>query len=251
MPIAIRSGTKGVIRMSQNARAYPPTQDHILARDVRDNVIVLRSGDMAALIEVEGLDFSRLSDEGQRAMVVQFEQFLLTMRFPYQIVVARKRQRLEEYLAYVQEEATKRRQEGNAPYAKGLYGFIQFMQEVSQQINAQAPQYLIVVPYDPIPPDDRTQRKLVVTQDRYERGITELAHRTEAVVRGLTRIGLGSRRLTDQEIIAVLYRVYHPSVPDYRVPPTIRLRSVIAQLQETVEPAPLQVHVPRQFTGAQ
>jgi hypothetical protein len=42
------------------------------------------------------------------------------------------------------------------------------------------------------------------------------------------RIGLGSRRLTDQELVAVLHRVYHPSIPDYRVPPTLRIRSLVA-----------------------
>jgi len=55
-----------------------------------------------------------------------------------------------------------------------------------------------------------------------------LKHRTDQVVRGLTRIGLGSRRLTDQDLVAVLHRVYHPSIPDYRVPPTLRVKSLIA-----------------------
>jgi hypothetical protein len=39
---------------------------------------------------------------------------------------------------------------------------------------------------------------------------------------------LAGRRLRDQELVAVLHRVYHPSIPDYRIPPTVRAKSLIA-----------------------
>jgi hypothetical protein len=143
-------------------------------------------------------------------------------------MVARKRQRLEEYLAYVDGQAQERQQEGNALYAKALYGWINFMMDVVTQVNPQAPMYLVVLPYDPIPADDRVRGRVLLTIDRYQRGIEELKLRTDQVIRGLTRIGLGSRRLTDQELVAVLHRVYHPSIPDYRVPPTLRVKSLIA-----------------------
>jgi len=206
----------------------PSTQEHILAQAVRDNTIILRSGELAAVIEAEGLDLTRLSDSARDGLIAQYGNFLLTLRFPYQIVIARKRQRLEEYLAYVDSEAQKRQREGNGAYAQALYGWVNFMMDVVRQVNPQAPLYLIVLPYDPISPDDRVRGKITLTADKYQRGIEELKHRTDQVVRGLTRIGLGSRRLADQEIVAVLHRVYHPSIPDYRVPPTLRVKSLIA-----------------------
>jgi type IV secretory pathway VirB4 component len=202
-----------------------------LAQAVRDNTIILRSGELAAVIEAEGLDLTRLSDSARDGLIAQYGNFLLTLRFPYQIVIARKRQRLEEYLAYVDSEAQKRQREGNGAYAQALYGWVNFMMDVVRQVNPQAPLYLIVLPYDPISPDDRVRGKVTLTGDKYQRAIEELKHRTDQVVRGLTRIGLGSRRLTDQEIVAVLHRVYHPSMPDYRVPPTLRVKSLIASTE--------------------
>lgn len=207
----------------------PSTQAHILAQSVRDNTIVLRTGELAAVIEVEGLDLTRLSDSTSEGLIAQYENFLLTLRFPYQIVVARKRQRLEEYLAYVDGAAQTRHREGNERYSSALYEWINFMLDVVRQVNPQAPLYLIVLPYDPIPPDERVRGHPMLTVDRYQRGLDELKHRSDQVIRGLTRIGLGSRRLTDQELVAVLHRVYHPSIPDYRVPPTLRVKSLIAR----------------------
>jgi type IV secretory pathway VirB4 component len=212
----------------------PSTQEHILVRAVRDHTIILRTGELAAVIEVEGIDLTRLSDSAREGLIAQYGNFLLTLRFPYQIVVARKRQRLEEYLAYVEGEAQKRAREGNEAYARALYGWINFMLDVVRQVNPQAPLYLIVLPYDPIAPDDRVRGRAVLTMDKYQRGIEELKHRSDQVVRGLTRIGLGSRRLTDQELVAVLHRAYHPSIPDYRVPPTLRVKSIIANVESGV-----------------
>lgn len=206
----------------------PSTQEHILAQAVRDNTIILRSGELAAVIEAEGMDLTRLSDSARDGLIAQYGNFLLTLRFPYQIVIARKRQRLEEYLAYVDGEAQKRQREQNAAYARALYGWVNFMMDVVRQVNPQAPLYLFVLPYDPIPPDDRVRGRVLLTMDKYQRGRDELQHRADHVIRGLTRIGLGSRRLTDQELVAVLYRVYHPSIPDYRVAPTLRIKSLVA-----------------------
>jgi hypothetical protein len=53
---------------------------------------------LAAVIEAEGIDLTRLSDTGRDGLIAQYCSFLLTLRFPYQTVIARKRQRLEEYL---------------------------------------------------------------------------------------------------------------------------------------------------------
>jgi hypothetical protein len=212
---------------TQTKSELPSTQAHVLAHAVRDNTIVLRTGDLAAVLEGEGIDLTRLSDSASEGLIAQYENFLLTLRFPYQIVVARKRQRLEEYLAFVDSEAQKRQHEKNKKYSEALYGWVNFMMEVVRHVNPQAPMYLIVLPYDPVPPDERIRGNPALTLDRYQRGLDELKHRSDQVIRGLTRIGLGSRRLTDAELVVVLHRVYHPSIPDYRVPPTLRLKSFI------------------------
>lgn len=209
-------------------KSLPSTQEHLLVRAVRDALIVLRTGEMAAVIEVDGVDLTRLSDDALRGTIAQYERFLLSLRFSYQIVVARKRQRLEEYLAYADAEAQKRAAEGDPAYAQALYGWIRFMADVVRQVNPQAPLYLLVLPYDPVPPDERMSGRAVLSQERYQRGLEELQHRADQVERGLARIGLASHRLRDQELVAVLHRVYHPSIPDYRIPPTLRARSLVA-----------------------
>lgn len=207
--------------------AIPSTQEHVLVRDVREQIAILKTGDMAALIEVEGIDFARRTDADRAGLIAQFENFLNTLRFPYQFMVGRRRQPLEEYLAYLEEIAKKHIDAGEKLYARFLYDNAAFMLDVTQHVNPQIPYYLITIPYDPIPPDDRARRNIVLTRERYERGRDELAHRCEQVIRALARVGLTCRRLSDEEIAVVMHRVYHPNIPDYRVPPIMRLKSFV------------------------
>jgi type IV secretory pathway VirB4 component len=222
---------KSLIKGAKNGKGLPSTQEHIVVQDVRDAVVVLRTGDLAALLEVDGIDFARLPDGARTGLIAQFENFLDTLRFPYQFTIARRRQPLEEYLARLDQKAAQHVNAGNKPYAAHLYDWASFMLDVVQHVNPQIPHYLITLPYDPIPPEERARRKYTLTGERFQRGLDELQHRSAQVARALSRVGLSCRRLGHEEMIAVLHRVYHPSILDYRIPPIQRVKSFIAEQQ--------------------
>lgn len=205
----------------------PPTQEHVLVQAIQDVCIVLKSGDMAAVLEVEGIDITRLADDGRIGLLAQYENLLTSLRFPYQSIIARKVQRLEEYLDYVESEAKTRVREGRAEYGIHLLSFIEFMQDVMRRVNPQVPLYLLVLPYDPLTPEERVKSGGTLRIDQYERGKQELARRCEQLVRGLTRLGLGARRLDDHELIAILHRVYHPSMRDFSISPSVQAKTII------------------------
>ncbi len=229
MPLPLKSLTKG----SNEGKGLPSTQEHILVQGVRDGVIVLRTGDLAAVLEVEGIDFARLTDDDRKGKVAQFENFLNTLRFPYQLTIARRRQPLEEYLVRLEQKAKEQAQAGNIVYAEQLDEWASFMLEVVQRVNPQIPHYLITLPYDPIPPDERARRSYQLTGERYRRGLEELQHRSAQMIHALTRVELVCRRLGDAELIAILHRIYHPSILDYRIPPIQRVKSFVADQQIT------------------
>lgn len=207
----------------------PPTQDHVLVQAIQDRCIVLKTSDMAAVVEVEGIDVSRLTDDGRIGLLAQYQNLLTTLRFPYQFIIARKAQRLEEYLDYVEGEAKQRKRESAPAYADHLLSYIVFMQDVVRRVNPQVPLYLLVVPYDPLPPEERVRTTDALRLDQYIRGVEELGRRCNQVVLGLTRLGLGARRLDDNELTAVLHRVYNASIPDYMLPPTALAKTFVVR----------------------
>ncbi len=212
---------------SQPVHLPPPTQEHVLVQAIQEQCLILKTGDMAAVIEVEGMDLARLSDGDRASRLRQYESFLTTLRFPYQFIVARKQQRLEEYLDYVEQQAKRRTYEGRRAYGDFLNEYIEFMKEVVRRVNPQVPLYLIVLPYDPLTPEERLRSSGFLSADKYRRGVDELGRRAEQIVRGLTRLQLGARRLDTLELAAVLHRVYHPSIPDYRLSPAVQAKNFI------------------------
>jgi len=207
--------------------ALPPTQEHVLVQTVRDQCIILKSCDMSAVLEVEGRDLTRLSNNERLDLLAQYENWLTTLRFPYQFIVARKTQRLEEYFDFVEQSAKARRRAGESVYADHLLGFVEFMQAVVSRVNPQVPLYLFVLPYDPLSPEERVRGSKLLRREQFQRGVQELQRRSELVIQGLTRLNLGVRRLDDSELIAMLHRIYHPSIPNYSLPPSVRAKSLM------------------------
>ncbi|HIC92638.1 MAG TPA: hypothetical protein EYP09_00095 [Anaerolineae bacterium] len=212
-----------------NDTQLPSTQEHILVEAVRDGLIILKTKHLAAVIEVTGRDISRMTDDARIGLLTQYQRFLDTLRFPYQIIVGRKQQSLEEFWGFVDRQAQAWKRRGNSIYADWLLGFAEFMRQVTSAVNPQVHQYLVVLPYDPIPPTERARRKLALTPERLQAAAEELGKRCDTVIRGLARLGLPARRLGDEELVAVLHRVYWPHIPDTAVPPLARLSMMVYQ----------------------
>lgn len=205
------------------------TQAHVLVEAVRDGVVVLKTKDMAAVVEVTGCDISRMSENQRIGLLAQYERVLAGWRWPYQIVVGRKQQNLDVFCQTLADRARLWEREGKRLYSDLVADLLGFMDEIIKGVNPQVHRYLVVLPYDPLSPADRARRRYVLPSDRYATGLEELARRCDVVVRGLTRLGLGARRLTDKELMAMLHRIYYPNVAGRQVPPMARLQSLIVR----------------------
>lgn len=208
--------------------SLPPTQDHILVEAVRDQVIILKTRDLAAVLEPEGIDISRMPQDARAGLLIAYQRCLANFRFPYQIIVGRKSQNLDAFWEFVHHQAEAWRKKGRRGYAERLWEFSDFMHDVTASVSPQVHQYLIVLPYDPIGATERARGRVALSDEGLKTGCQELSGRCDQVVRALARIGVPVRRLTDRELIAVLHRVYHPVTGTYRIPPMARLRSFMA-----------------------
>ena len=110
-------------------------------------------------------------------------------------------------------------QTGNKLRADLLQSQLNFMQQISKMSNPQIPVYHIAVPH-------QIQAK-TVTKGLYDEALQVLADRIRIIVQGLSQIGVEARRLTDEEIIDLLYAFYHPSLPALWLSPKERIASLI------------------------
>ena len=71
------------------------TQKYVDVDEIRDGVIVLKSGALRSILLVSSLNFDLKSSEEQDAIIGQYQSFLNSLDFPIQIVVSSRRFNIE------------------------------------------------------------------------------------------------------------------------------------------------------------
>ena len=61
------------------------TQEFVPIKEVRDGIIVLKDGELRAIILANSVNLSLKSDDEQKATILQFQSFLNTLDFSIQI----------------------------------------------------------------------------------------------------------------------------------------------------------------------
>jgi hypothetical protein len=198
---------------------------------VQDGVAIIRmavnripSTTLSALLEVGALDITRLAETERRAFIARYTDALRGWRFPYQIVVGRRRQQLDEFKDRAGQRVRRWEQLREGRRAALLANLLEFVDRVTLYANPQLPCYYVALPC--AVPTTATQAGRV-NQTQYQETLRILDDRCRMVQQSLAGLGLGARRLDDQEIVDVLYAFYHPSLPVLWLAPRERIASLL------------------------
>ena len=74
------------------------TQEFVPIKEVRDGIIVLKDGDLRAIVLANSINLSLKSEDEQKATILQFQSFLNTLDFSIQISVQSRRLDIRPYL---------------------------------------------------------------------------------------------------------------------------------------------------------
>lgn len=80
------------------AKSQAATQDFVSVRDIKDNVVIQKDGQMTMVLLASSINFALKSIDEQKAVLLQFQQFLNTIDFSLQIYVQSRRLNIEPYL---------------------------------------------------------------------------------------------------------------------------------------------------------
>src|SRR5437762_2039629 len=152
-------------------RNYPPSQEHVLARDVRDGVLILKDNTLVAIVGVQPIDLSLMMSEERDAKLMQYEEVLKELRFPYQVIVATQPQNVEGYLAYLEACAERLHGEGRYHLADLARAQALLVRNFARCANAQLRHFLIALAYeDPVVIAQRaTGRVSELSAEQFER----------------------------------------------------------------------------------
>jgi hypothetical protein len=198
--------------------------------EVRDSVLILREGQMRAILAVSSANFALKSNQEQESIINNFQGILNSIEFSFQILVQSRRLDLNPYL-----EKLKQLEDNqvNDMLRLKMQEYIEYIKQMSQEVNIMDKNFYIIVGYDPITLKQgifgRFLRALNPTkfikqkQDEFINNKKILMSRVEQIMSRMGALDLKIEQINTEQIIALMYNSYNPDTTE-----SIRLSDVSA-----------------------
>lgn len=195
-------------------------QEFLQIEQVRDGTIILKNKALRGILMVSSLNFALKSDDEQKAILYQFQNFLNSLDFSCQILIQSRRLNITGYIEKLKElEKTQEielMQVQTVDYRKFIEGL------VSQGV-IMTKKFFIIIPFTIWDITDsgvstgfslkeffKKKRVVSLSEEDFERCRAQLWQRMEFVGLGLRRCGLQVIPLNTEEIIELLWSLHHP-----------------------------------------
>lgn len=177
------------------------TQEHLLIADIKDDILLLKNGGGALVIQVGAVNFGLLSQREQMAIISAFAQMLNSLSFSIQIVIHSERLNISSYLNLLDKA---QKIQTNPLLSKLIISYSQFVQNTIKENDVLDKKFYIVVPLFNL------ELGLKASKESLEQKIkTILFPRRDQVIRQLSRVGLKAEQLTGKELLELFYSIYN------------------------------------------
>ncbi|MFA6981709.1 MAG: PrgI family protein [Patescibacteria group bacterium] len=200
------------------------TQEHLDIEEVKNDLVILKNGGVAAVLETTAVNFNLLSEIEQDAIIAAFSMLLNSITFPVQVVIRSKRLDITKYLEKVKRVEDKLED----PLLKHHAGaYRKFVQEIIRQNEVLDKKFYVVVPYgggvmagfgfSPFYFSFKlfgggNKKSSKTSVDKIlKNAVIELMPKVDHVAKEFNRIGIKAKQMTTQELVELYFDIYNPS----------------------------------------
>lgn len=199
------------------------TQATLLISEIRDSMVIMKDGSFRAVVACKSINFDLMSETEREGIEYSYQNFLNSLNFTTQILVRSQRVDIGPYIERLSEI---RRNNDNMLLGVLMDDYISFIDILSQEANIMDKSFFIVVPYytsidaeklvqqtkNLFKSFSKAKAPAITKIDRatYDKAITEMNNRIEAVIGGLFQIGIQSVRLNTKELGELYYNFNNP-----------------------------------------
>ncbi|HBB54401.1 TPA: hypothetical protein DEQ22_03180 [Candidatus Nomurabacteria bacterium] len=202
------------------------TQEFIPIKEVRDGVVVLKNGDLRAIVLANSINLSLKSIDEQKATIMEFQNFLNTLDFSVQISVQSRKLDIRPYLLLLEDRIKVQ----NEPLLKlQTREYIEFIRNFTESVSIMTKSFFVVVPYThTILKSDSgifgrmfsgksKEEARLAKQVDFEEKRSQLEERVLVIQQGLGRCGINSAQLGTEEVVEVFYKVFNPGAVEGKI----------------------------------
>ncbi len=194
-------------------------QKHLEIKDIKDDVVLLKSGALRAILMTTSLNFALKSAEEQEAIIYRYQEFLNSLDFPVQILVVSRKFNINPYLQSLEEKTS---QQENELLRIQSVEYVDFVKGLTELNNIMTDSFYLAIPYaQPITKKfgfiDKIFGKKQQPKEK-EESFQELKNnlwqRVEFITTGLSGVGIKAVPLSTNELIELFYKLYNPNTKE-------------------------------------
>jgi hypothetical protein len=198
------------------------TQEFVPIERIRDGVVVLKTGEIRAVLITNSLNLGLKSEDEQQAVLSQFQNFLNSLDFPVQFFIESRKLNIKPYMTLLQERSVQVKED---LLKIQIHEYMGFIKKFTDESNIMTKHFFITVPYFNQATQSVSPSSLLslggaqkAPEDTFEMSRIQLDQRVSTVVQGLSRFGIRAQRLGSEEVIELYYKLFNPSEGDREAP---------------------------------
>ena len=195
------------------------TQEHLDIQDVRDDLILLKDGSAAMVLQISSVNFGLLSEEEQDATIYSYAALLNSLSFPIQILIRSQKKDVSGYLQLLE---TQEQKQTNPLLKNQIKSYRSFVEKTVKEGNVLDKKFYIIIPFSylelgvtsvvkkSIIGKTKTATPNVSKEFIAKKALTALKPKREHLFRQFARLGLKIRQLKTEELVQLLFSSYNP-----------------------------------------
>lgn len=205
------------------------TQQHLAVKDIQDNILLLKDGGGALVLQVSAVNFGLLSEREQGAIIASFAQMLNSLSFSIQIAIHSERLNISSYLSILDKA---QKAQTNPLLSRMIIEYKQFIQSTIKENEVLDKKFYIVIPLFSL------ELGLTASKQALEQKVkTVLLPRRDQIIRQLSRVGLKAIQLQKQELVEAFYNIYNGESLEKAIEPPLKPQDLIVKLKNP-QPVP-------------
>ena len=200
------------------------TQEFVPIERVRDGFVILKTGELRAVLLTNSLNLGLKSEDEQQAVLSQFQNFLNSLDFSVEFFIQSRKLNIKPYLELLQERSTQVKED---LLKIQIHEYMGFITKFTEESDIMTKHFFITIPY--FNEDTKTggasslmsfgkssnaQQKI----DEFDTARIQLDQRVATVIQGVSRFGLRAQRLGTEEVIELFYKLFNPGDVDHDAP---------------------------------
>jgi len=204
------------VKLPKNASEV---QKFVEIQEIKNGLAIMKDNSIRAVCACSSINFDLLSQTEQEAVINRFQEFLNSVDFPLQIIVASRHFQVENYLNQIRELEKKQTNELLKIQTNEYINFVQSFVEFANIMNKA---FYVIIPFNIIETkneDFMTKIKNIFNSNKSKKAKFEteklnqykaqLDQRVNLVAQGLQGLGIKTIPLNDEQLTQLYFEFYN------------------------------------------